>query len=190
MQVTPGRQHVGGAQEVAAGRRARVAAVERVDHGRQLVVDGEQLVEASAFDRLGDPGGIEHAVALFLRRRLADDVQAVRDQRVFEFEQVGGDLLDAAAQLDGLALRPDQLGQRVALLGIRFRLHRPPTVDRGFQVQQPAIQARMRDRRRQVGNQRRRSPALGDHALGRIVRRIQIDIGKVTDQPVRPALAR
>ena len=45
VQVAPGRQDLGRAQQVAAGRRADVAAVEGVDQGGELVVRGEQRIE-------------------------------------------------------------------------------------------------------------------------------------------------
>ena len=41
VQIAPGRQHLGGAQQVAARRRPRIAAVERVNYRRQFVILGQ-----------------------------------------------------------------------------------------------------------------------------------------------------
>ena len=73
---------------------------------------------------------------------------------------------------------------------VRVRVRAAPAVQRRLQVQQPAIQPGVRHRRRQVADQHRVGPALGDHALARVVRRIQVEVRQVPDQPVRPACRR
>ena len=106
VQVAPGGQHLGGAQQVAAGRRADVAAIERVDDGGHFGVGGQQQVQPGAFGRVGDAGGVEHLGALVGVGRLAQHVQAVRDEGVFQFEQRGGQAQDLA-----VGVRPGRLGR-------------------------------------------------------------------------------
>ena len=89
----------------------------------------------------------------------------------------------------GRARRPGawiSVGERRAL-GARVRRQRAPAVDRGLQVQQAAVEAGLGDRRREVADQRRGRAPLGDGALGRVVGGVEVDVGQVADQPVRPA---
>ena len=146
-------------------------------------------------------GGIQHLRALARAfGGVADDVQAVRDQRVFQFQQRAPQALDLArprrprparpsARSTADRLRLDQRGERGALLGIGVRLQRAPAVERGLQIEQAAIQPGLGDRRRQIADQRRAGAALGDRAFGRIVRGIEIEVRQIADQPVRPAVA-
>jgi hypothetical protein len=230
--VAAGRKNGGRPQEIAARRRRDVAPVQRVEQGRDLVIDGEQPVRLREgpeqcpvrFGRSrrrfgrgpGDQGrdrgaigpgamrGIgkrqEHVDALLHRGRLADDVQPMRDQRVFEFQNRGrqrrhtGLCAPAPGRLrvGEIDLRRLRLDQGRELKPLPFILPRQPapTLDRGLEVDQAAIQPRMRDRRREIADERRRHASLGDGALGRIVRGVKVEIGQVADEPVRPALAR
>ena len=60
-------------------------------------------------------------------------------------------------------------------------------VERGLELDEAAIEAGVGDRRREIADQRRAGAALGDRALGRIVGRIEIEIGQIADQAIRPA---
>ena len=181
------------------GREARRAFPHRTDR-IDCVAAGEQFDGFSrarlALGRLGHRQ--QHVDALLLRERLADDVQAVRDQRVFELEHrvaEFGDRRRRARSPCGVRLGQIELG------GLRLdrsrrapraRARRParscaPAFQRGLEVEEPAIQPRVGDRRRQVADQSRGGAALGDRALGRIVRRVEIEVRQIADQPVRPA---
>ena len=76
----------------------------------------------------------------------------------------------------------------MALCRIGVWLQRPPAVERGFQVQQSAVQPGAGDRWRQVTDQRGARASLGDHAFGRIIGGVQVEIGQVLDETVRPTL--
>ena len=45
----------------------------------------------------------------------------------------------------------------------------------------------MGDRRGEIADQRRGRAALGDRAFGRIVGGVEIEVGQIADQPIRPA---
>ena len=141
----------------------------------------------------------QHVDALLHARRLADHVQAVRDQGVFEFQHGRVEALDARRRLaaprrlglrevERRRLRLDQRRQ-LRVPGAVAGLEAAPALDRGLQVEQAAVEPGMGHRRRQVADQRRRRAALGDRALGRVVGGVEIEVGQVADQPVRPARA-
>ncbi len=141
----------------------------------------------------------QHFGAFLRRWRGPDDMQPMRDERIFQFEHrfaQPGDLSAAIGpgrlggrQINVRGLRLDQLGQRAAFARL-VRAKTPPALDRRFQVEQSAIKARMRDRRCQIADQRRRAAPLGDHALRWVVRRIEVEIRQRPDQPIRPAFRR
>ena len=200
VQVAAGRQHVRVAQEVAARRGACVAAVEGVEKRRRLAVGGEQRIEARALGRIADPRRVEHLGPRLRIHRHPDDVEAVRNKRVFEFQNLALQRQDGrcrlisprrlgSGQFDGGGLRLDQLGQARHLLAVGLRSERAPTVERGLEVGQAAIKPRLGDRRREIADQRRSRAALGERALRRIVGRVEIDVRQSADQPVGPARA-
>ena len=139
----------------------------------------------------------QHVDALLMRQRLADDVQAVRDQRVFELEhglaesgdRGGGGGSPCRLRLGQIELRRLRLNDRGEFLALENGVRRglAPAIERRLELDQPAIQSGVGHRRRQVADQRRGGATLRDRALGRIVRRIEIEIRKIADQPVRPA---
>ena len=170
---------------------------------------GQRLVEGGALDQPLDagPGGPQtvrgfgqreqQVDPLGLRHALADDVESVRDQGLFEFHQgepedgdpgrhvaVPGGL--GRHEVEGSALRLDQEGQR-APLGHRLGLQGTPALDRGLEVDQPAIEPGGGETRGQVADQRRGGAALGQRALGGVVGGVEVDVRQRTDQPVRPA---
>ena len=89
MQVAARRQHRRRTQQIAAGRRAREAAIECMQDRRQLVVMRQQGVQPRALHRLMHLCGVQHFGALALVWRLPDHMQAVRDQGVFQLQQRG-----------------------------------------------------------------------------------------------------
>ena len=128
---------------------------------------------------------------------LAHHMQAIRDQRVFDFQHIGGELRDACLRLGapgGFCLRKFEFcrlglqhaGQVVAF-GLGFRLQAAVTLQRALEIHQALVQAGLRDRRCQVTDQRGRSTALGDGAFRRVVRGVQVHVGQVTDEAVGPA---
>ena len=85
---------------------------------------------------------------------------------------------------------PGSAGARSPRSARALRLEAAPALERGLQVEQAAIEPGLRDRRRQVADQRRRRAALGDRALGRVVGGVEVEVRQVADQPVRPAARR
>ena len=80
----------------------------------------------------------------------------------------------------------NQLTQRRRLA--RFRLvERTPAVERALEIEQAAVQAGVRDRRREIRHQRGVAAALGQRAFGRVVGRVQIHVRRITDQTIGPA---
>ncbi len=82
--VAAAGQHIERAYEVAAGRRAHVAAIQGVQQGRRLVVRAEQ-VDHPRPRFLGDAEFICERFTHIAGRGRADDVQAARDQRRLDF---------------------------------------------------------------------------------------------------------
>ena len=80
----------------------------------------------------------------------------------------------------------DQLGELEALVLV-VRAQATETLDRGLEIHQPPIEAGVGDGRGQVAHQGGRGAALGDHALGGVVGGVEIEIGQVADEAVRPA---
>jgi hypothetical protein len=222
--ITPGRQNGRRAQHVTAGRRPDEASIERVQNARQFVVLGDQAIDhrqlldqcivrkigrlfaahhrleqsavrPDAMRRIGYR--LQHLDALLDRGRLADDMQAVRDQGIFELQHRLGQrrdgLLCGAApgraglsefKRAGLHLDHDR---EVDAFYLVLRRATAPAFDRSLQLEQPLVQPGMRHRRRQIADQGGGGAALGDGAFGRIVRGIEIDVGQVGDHAVRPA---
>ena len=140
VQVAAGRQNVGRPQQVAARRRSDVACVKGAHDGRRFVVGGEQGIERCTALRFGDARGIQHFRTRSCGGSLANDMKAVRDQRIFEFEYlavqprnlgirgvVPGRL--GCCEFDGAGLRLDHGRKRRALSRIRIGIHRPPAID-------------------------------------------------------------
>ena len=139
----------------------------------------------------------QHIGALFSCRCFTDDMQAVRDQRVFEFQYgviqrsnrgvtvlIPGRL--ALGQFQLARLRLYQRGE-FGFFMIIIRAECAPARQRGFQVRQSPVHTGLCDRRRQVGHQGRLRAALGDRAFRGIVRRVQIHVRQISDQPIWPA---
>jgi hypothetical protein len=97
--VAPGRQHVGRADQVAAGNRGDEVSAQRVEQGWQFVRLGKQLVDPRPRFGIGFGHDANLLGACFGVNRAADHVQAVRDQRIFGFEQASATAcLDCALQ--------------------------------------------------------------------------------------------
>jgi hypothetical protein len=177
----------------SAGHLRRRAADQRLD-GRTLGLGTVRCL-----------GHREQEVDPLLRRgRLAHHVKPQRDQRVLELEDRRAQSRDAPlgvvagqrgpgglarGELEGRGLRlqlPAQLG---ALACRRLGLQAAPALEHRLQLEQAAVQAGVRDRRREVADQRGARAALGDGALGRVVRRVHVQVRQVADHPVRPARA-
>ena len=216
----PDEAAVEGAQDgrdLVVARQQRIGLEQFAEHvqrgvrARQARQRGRRLRRPAGHERLqrgplGPHGmrrlghGQQHVDPLGRRGRLADDVQSVRDQRVFEFEHGGGERADLRGrrvapgrlgrrEVDGGSLRLHEFGEARALLA-RRRVGVAPAVDRGLEVEQSPVETRLRHRRRQVAHQRGRRATLGDGALGRVVGGVEVDVGQVTDQPLRPVAAR
>ena len=125
-------------------------------------------------------------------------MQAVRDQRGFDFGEFHADRLDPVTravergggqdvQLAGL--NHDHLFQ-VGALGVGIRRQAAPAGDGGREVRQAAVETRFGNRRRQVADDGRIAAALGNRRFGRIVGGVEIDVRQVAQEVVRPAITR
>ena len=138
--------------------------------------------------------------ALLGAGRLAENVQTVGDERVFEFEDRGAELVDFVArapppgrlglgEVNGGSLRLNEFGKQAALMiGLGFT--GAVAVERRLQVDETAIKSGMGEARREIADEGRGRPALRQRALGRIVRSIEIDVGHGADQALGPACGR
>ena len=130
-------------------------------------------------------------------RARADDMEPMGDQRVFEFEHGVGEParlgLDTPLgprwlgrrEIDGGGLRL-QHGRDRRALARRFRRGLAIALERRLEIEEAAIEPRVRDRRGHVADERRRRPAFRERAFGRVVRGVEVDVRHVADQPVRP----
>ena len=146
-------------------------------------------------------GQRQEDVGPFLRRGLpSGHVEPVRDQGVLQLVQGRAEALDVAGEVgapdrlggdevEARALRLDQLGE-VAALGQGLRLQGPPALDRGLEVDEPAIEPGAGEARGEVAHQRRGGAALGEQPLGRVVGGVKVDVGQRADQALGPAGAR
>ena len=200
MQVPPRGQHVHAAQQVATWRGVDVAAIQRLQDAGDLAIGAKQRIQAHALGGVRDAGSVQHLGALGGVGWLAYHMQAMRDQRVFQFQQRAAKRMDRRHRVvpDRLRsckvhlrrLRLDQPSQCGALADLGIRFQGPPAINGGFQVEQPTIKPSRGNRRRQVTDQRRTHAALGQHALRWVVRGIEVEVRQVADQPVRPASGR
>ena len=199
MEVAPRRQDVGRADQVTARYGADEARIERLEQPCDLMVFRQEAVhlrEVGGGSGFGDAGdGLAAGLGI---HRLADDMQSVRDQRVFKFEDLQLQCVNlgfriipfglSRGEVDGGGLGLDEEGEVMALGS--SRLQPAPAADRGLEVDEAAVEARLGQRRRQVADERRTRAALGDGAFRRVVGGIEIEVREVADQPVRPAAGR
>jgi hypothetical protein len=127
-------------------------------------------------------------------RRTADHMQAMRNQRVLELEHAARPAPARSASPRGRG--PSRLGsgqverrrpapaseRRASARSPAHRLQRAPALDRGLEVVQALVEAGLRDRWRQVADQRGAAAALGDGAFGGIVRGVEVEFGR---SPIR-----
>ena len=170
---------------VAASSRSSVSVPASAAHaagGQRRLRRLRRATSASTASRVG-PRAVrglgdrqQHVDALARRGRLADDMQAVRDQRVLEFEHgvaERGDL--RCRRRRPRRARPRASSSAAACAWISAASSARSAAASGarprqrsserLQIDQAAIQAGVRDRRRQVADQRRGGAALGDRAL-------------------------
>ena len=74
------------------------------------------------------------------------------------------------------------------MVRVRIWFKAAPTINGRLQIQQSTIEARGRNRRRQITDQRRTGAPFGEHAFGRIIGSVEVVIGQIANQPIRPAL--
>ena len=91
----------------------------------------------------------------------------------------------AQVQPGCLGLQHD--GEFIAL-GLRFGLQAAVTLQRVLEFHQALVQTGLRHWRCEVADERGGRAALGQRAFGRVVGCVEVQIGQVTDQAVRPAL--
>ena len=92
-------------------------------------------------------------------------------------------------EIDRGGLRLDEFGEQAPLM-IGLGLAGAIAVERRLQIHQPAIEPGMGQARREIADEGRGRSALGERALGGVVRGIEIDVGHGADQPVGPACSR
>ena len=220
VQVAPGGQHIRCAQQVAAGCRVYVTAIEGTEQAFDFAVLahqhkglGKRIKQLAAlfagrqtaeFCCLGctaalDDGingrrcdfayvlafghGAQHIGILRVVERLADHMQTVRYQCVFKLQHLHRQLLNrvlhllhavcvgvyvphgkGGRQVNGCGLGLNQFGQARHVSGLS-RTEIAPTVNRGFQIHQTAVQTGCFHRRRQITDERRAASAFGNRAF-------------------------
>ena len=91
-------------------------------------------------------------------------------------------------EVNGSSLRLDQFSQARHIT--RFAGTKvAPTVDRGLQVHQAAVQTGLFHRGRQIADEGGTCAAFGDRAFRRVVGGVQVEVRQVVYQAVRPAAA-
>ncbi|MCY1169564.1 hypothetical protein D9M73_96090 [compost metagenome] len=181
---------------------------QRPDEAIDLAIAGERMVERGhvlqqrrvGLDRAIDQGddriarqrfaarfgrGRDHVDPLRARRRFARNVQPLRDQLALDFVELGGERRHVAVEIERFRLIADQFGEIAQFVAVGRG--GAPALDRGFQRGQPFIDARIGQGRGEIGHQGRARAAFGQHAFGRVVGGVEIDVGQVADQPVGPA---
>ena len=137
--------------------------------------------------------GAEQVAALLGTGHGAEDVQAVGDEGVFEFQHRVPELVDLVLarfwgplgfrggelELGGLGL--DERGERGALVDLVGR-QGAPALDGGLQIEQAPVEAGLGQRRGEVADQGGGGAALGDGALGGVVGGVEVEVGQVADQ--------
>ena len=126
----------------------------------------------------------------------AEHVQPFGNQCAFDFNNLATQTRDfvvgigpgrlglAKIETGGLGL--DDLGQPLGL-GDMVRAALAPAGQAFLKIQPLTIKPGLGQRRRHVTDQCSRRAAFGQRALRRIIGRVQIDVGQITDQPVGPA---
>ena len=112
----------------------------------------------------------------------------------------GERLIGGERHFDGLGLLGNDPTQGLALgeVGraclefhdLRDGLERAPTVDGLLELGEATVEARLGHRWREITQERGRGAALGNGALGRIVRSVDVEVGQVCNEAVGPAGAR
>ena len=185
MNVAPAGQNCGRADQIATRHRGDEPAGQGAHQGWQFVVFGQQRIGGLCIHAIAHQR--DHICPCGVRHGRADDMQPIGDQRPFRFQHLQPKIIKVCAiQIDGARLIADQCFQ----IGT-FRLiggGRAPACQTVLQLDQPFIQTRLRQWRRQMRDRDRVGTALGQRGLGRIVGRIKIDIRHLADQAIRPIL--
>ena len=116
----------------------------------------------------------------------------MRDQRRFHLVKPRRQLADVGVgDVERFALVGDQQRQVFALGGVIGIVDgAAPALDARLQFSKALVEPGLCQRRGEIAHQRRARAALGQHPFGRVVGGVEVEIGRVADQPVRPALAR
>ena len=139
----------------------------------------------------------QHVDALRLAARLSRDMQAMRDEGVFKFEDVVAEREDASV---GVGRPQGRSGNQIEFGGLRLDQQREigplvrlggcqpaPGIDRTLEFGQPGVKPCLRHRGGEIADQRRTRAPLGNRAFRRIVRGVEVEIGQIVDHAVGPA---
>ena len=139
---------------------------------------------------------------LFRLQRLTHHMQAERNECLLDFIElipqrahfygplIGRPLDALFAELAACSDGEHGVDHGLLCGRIEIRGPLPPVIDCSTQIHKMTIQIGMRHGGSQVADQGRSRATLGDQTLGRVISRIQINIGQVRNQPVRPTLTR
>ena len=155
--VAPGRQDIGVAEQIATGRGADEFRVERMDDAVKLAIGVEQRVDAHP---VGLWCGVEDGCPLACFHRCPDDVQAMRNECALDVVEVGGECGDVArVDVDGRRRVADhRLDHRA------FVIQRDaPPLNQRLEVGEAFVKSGFLERRRDVRDQRCARTALGEH---------------------------
>ena len=119
----------------------------------------------------------------------------MRDQRIFKFKHGALQRCDAFGviiparlgfgKIKPCGLRLNEFGKIRGISRARFKRAIPR--ERRFQIDKAAIKSRLRQRRREIADERRARTAFGNCAFRRIIRGIEIEVRCCADESVWPA---
>ena len=176
-------------QQVAARRRCDKGSVERPHQRAEFVVRVQPGFDLGAVQfGAGTAHRGDQVIALCPGQLAAKDVQALRNQFAL-------DLVETARQAVHVPGFDIEFSAMIADQDFQFRLFgriigdRPVAFEQRLELAKTLVKPGLGQRRRQIADQRRARTALGNDALGRIVRRIEIEVRQIAEHPLRPAVA-
>ena len=185
MNIAPRRQHIQRPDQITARNRLDILAAQRAHQAVNLGFLLKQMVDLCARFAIQVGHDADMLGPLRIRDRTTHNMQPIRDQRIFGFQQLQPQRLRVAiGQINGLSLRMDQVFQLGPLARIRGKT--APTGQAVFQLRQTFVQPPRRQRRRQMCDRHSPGPTLGQGRLGRVVGGIEIDVRQLTNQAVWP----
>jgi hypothetical protein len=135
--------------------------------------------------------GGQKLFAPILMQSAAEHVKAMGNERALDFVQPSRQVRQVGAgkiDVDRLGLGADHLLEQLDI-GASGVFQAAPAFDQGLEFGKTLVEPGLRERRGHVADQGGAAAALGDQALGRVIGGVKVEVGKVADQPLGPAIA-